>query len=147
MVGEVDLAEVQHDLASIGLDNLAGFFEPAVLTEWVAAGRALQSYAVLSAREADARGRSGDLMVVDVRGESEWLAGHIPGAHHFMLGYLTDRLDEIPAGRPVALVCSSGNRSAIGASILQAHGFGQVSNLSGGFDEWLAAGLPITRPT
>ena len=83
--------------------------------------------------------------VIDVRGESEWVAGHLPGARHIPLGYLTDRLDEVPRDRLVVLQCQSGGRSQIAAGLLQAHGIGKVSNLVGGLEAWQEAGLPVER--
>jgi hydroxyacylglutathione hydrolase len=62
-----------------------------------------------------------------------------------MLGYLAQRLDEVPADKPVVVLCRSGNRSAIGASLLQAHGIADVYNLQGGIRDWSAAGLPIVK--
>jgi hydroxyacylglutathione hydrolase len=82
-----------------------------------------------------------------VRARSEWDAGHIPGVPNIPLGYLTDRLDEIPADRPVVLQCQTGARSAIAASLLQARGVKDVVNLTGGFVGWEAAGNPVERET
>jgi hydroxyacylglutathione hydrolase len=56
-----------------------------------------------------------------------------------------ERLAEIPADKPVVVQCQTGNRSAIGASILQANGFKQVINLLGGIRDWEKAGLPVER--
>jgi hydroxyacylglutathione hydrolase len=61
------------------------------------------------------------------------------------LGYLRDRLDEVPAGRPLVLQCQAGGRSGIAAGLLQAAGVDGVVNLAGGFDAWSAAGLPVER--
>jgi hydroxyacylglutathione hydrolase len=77
------------------------------------------------------------------RGATEWAAGHLPGAIHIPLGYLAERLEQIPAGRPVVVQCQSGSRSSIAASILQRAGLGNVSNLSGGIAAWAGAGLPV----
>ena len=62
---------------------------------------------------------------------------------HIPLGYLSERLGEIPADRPVVLQCQAGGRSAIAASLLQRAGRTNVSNLVGGFDAWKGAGLPV----
>jgi hydroxyacylglutathione hydrolase len=88
---------------------------------------------------------AGEVIVVDVRNDHEWQAGHIPGARHLMLGYLPERVSEIPTDKPVLVQCQSGVRSAIGASILQAKGILNVMNLSGGINAWAAAGLPVER--
>ena len=76
---------------------------------------------------------------------AEWEAGHLPGVENLPLGYLADRLDEIPRERPVVVHCQGGARSAIAASVLQAHGFRNVVNLPGGFADWEAGGNPVER--
>ena len=83
--------------------------------------------------------------MLDVRGRTEWDAGHIAGATNIPVGYLTDRLDEIPRGKPLAIHCLGGARSAIAASVLQAAGFDDVLNVTGGYQEWAAAGNPIEQ--
>ena len=87
--------------------------------------------------------RLNEVTVIDVRNATEWATGHLPGAIHIPLGYLTDRLADIPTSRPIVVQCQSGNRSAVGASILERHGFSNVSNLTGGITAWAAANLPI----
>ena len=91
----------------------------------------------------DLASRLRDVTVVDVRSATEWKGGHLPGALHIPLGYLAERAAEIPAGRPVVVQCHSGARSAIGASVLERLGVGEVSNLTGGYSGWVAAGLPV----
>jgi hydroxyacylglutathione hydrolase len=137
--------DVTRDLTSIGLDNCAGYFEPAAVMAWAAAGHELQSYRMANAQQVAKEVQSGAVTVIDVRNLDEWAEGHIPGASHIMLGYLADRAGEIPAGKPVIVQCRAGNRSAVGASILQAQGVSVVANLIGGIEEWSAAGLPVTR--
>ena len=84
-----------------------------------------------------------ELTVIDVRGRSEWDAGHLPGVPNIPVGYLTDHLREIPTSRPLVVQCQSGARSAIAASVLQANGLTNVVNLTGGFDEWQKQKLPV----
>ena len=67
------------------------------------------------------------------------------GAPNIPVGYLAERLDEIPTEHPVVLHCQSGARSAIAASVLQARGLGNVVNMVGGYGAWQRAGLPVTR--
>jgi len=83
------------------------------------------------------------MVVLDVRGRSEWDAGHMPGAVHIPLAELPARLPEIPAGRPIAVHCQGGGRSAIAASVLRAAGASPVANVTGGFEAWTAAGFPV----
>jgi hydroxyacylglutathione hydrolase len=135
--------EAVRDLAMIGLDRVAGYFGSEVVDSWEAAGRKLQSVPQVSVAELEARMRDEDVAVVDVRGAAEWEAGRIPGVPNIPLGYLEERLEEIPADRPVVAHCQGGARSAIAAGLLQAKGYGNVLNLSGGFAEWYQTGRPV----
>jgi hydroxyacylglutathione hydrolase len=96
-------------------------------------------------RTIDARGLEAldDAVVVDVRADSEWNEGHIPGARHIFLADLVDEADELPRDRPVVIACQGGSRSSIGTSLLRARGFENVINFSGGFAEWQRIGLPV----
>ncbi len=89
--------------------------------------------------------RTDEIAVLDVRGRTEWEAGHIPGVENIPVGYLTDRLDEIPQDRPLVVHCQGGGRSAIAASLLRSKGFDNVINLGGGYGEWQAVGNPTER--
>jgi hydroxyacylglutathione hydrolase len=143
IAGQHTLVEIARDLASIGLDNCAGYFEIAAIGSYSAAGHELQCYdQVLPSQVADQLS-SGEAILIDVRNESEWAEGHIPGAKHIMLGYLAQRSNEIPADKPVVVQCRTGGRSAIGASILQAQGIPAVANMMGGIRDWELAELPL----
>ena len=78
--------------------------------------------------------------MIDVRGRSEWEAGHLPGVPNIPVGFLVKRLAEVPRDRPVVVHCQAGSRSAIAASVLQANGITNVVNLTKGFQEWAAPG-------
>jgi hydroxyacylglutathione hydrolase len=62
-----------------------------------------------------------------------------------MAGDLPYRLGELPHGRPVAVICASGFRASIGASLLRASGRDEVSWVAEGTPAWEAAGYPIER--
>jgi len=141
------LPQIMRDLTYIGLDKAAGYFDISELDAWLAAGQPSQSYEVITPAQIAARVAAGEVTVIDVRNNEEWESGHIPGAKHIMLGYLPERASEIPTDKPVLVQCRAGARSAIGASILQAKGLPNVMNLSGGFGDWVAAGLPVERDT
>ncbi|MFC4726778.1 rhodanese-like domain-containing protein [Coralloluteibacterium thermophilus] len=84
-------------------------------------------------------------LVVDVRSEEEYAAGHVPGAvslPHDRVGELADRLE---AGRELVLYCRSGRRSRIAGPELEARGF-RVRYLEGDYPAWEAAGLSVARP-
>ena len=137
--------EAVHDLAMIGLDQVAGFFGAAVIDAWTAEHRELATVPQMTSRELATALLTASVSVVDVRGAAEWAAGHLPGVPNIPLGYLTDRIGELPTDRPMVVHCQSGSRSAIAASVLRARGMKNVVNLVGGFVDWQAAGNPVER--
>ncbi|HSW38404.1 MAG TPA: rhodanese-like domain-containing protein [Acidobacteriota bacterium] len=83
---------------------------------------------------------AGEIVVLDVREANEYAAGRIPGSMWIPLGELADRADEVPADKPVALVCRSGSRSAQAVQILQKAGLTNIHNIAGGMNAWIADG-------
>ena len=142
--GAGDLDAVVRDLAMIGLDRIAGYFDAGVVEAWTTmSGRALGTVPQLDARDLAQSLRHGGVTLLDVRNENEWLTGHIFGARHVPLGHLVTRMSEVPKTKPVVVQCQSGARSAIGASLLLAHGYDRVINLTGGIGAWIEHGLPV----
>lgn len=86
------------------------------------------------------RARAGEALLVDVREDDEWAAGHAPGAVHHALGHLDPAA--LPSGRPVIAVCRSGARSSRAVAALTAAGVPAI-NLTGGMQGWQTAGLPV----
>ncbi len=84
-----------------------------------------------------------DAVMVDVREQNEWDAGHAPGAVHIPLGDLPSRLGELPEIEPLPVVCRSGNRSGRAVAWLTQQGFEAV-NVAGGMKDWAAADKPLT---
>jgi glyoxylase-like metal-dependent hydrolase (beta-lactamase superfamily II)/rhodanese-related sulfurtransferase len=82
--------------------------------------------------------------VIDVRTPPEWRAGHIEGSLNLPLNRLTDLLEGLPRDRALLIHCAGGYRSSIAASLLERHGFSQLTELAGGLAAWQAAGLPTT---
>jgi hydroxyacylglutathione hydrolase len=136
------LDEAVKDLSFIGLDRIGGYFAGDALTAWADGEGPLATVPQLSV--ADLAARRKHLTLLDVRNQNEWQAGHIAEARHIPLGWLPDRLGELPRDGEIAIHCQGGSRSAIAASLLQAHGF-RVLNLTPGFSGWLTAGMPIER--
>jgi hydroxyacylglutathione hydrolase len=137
------LDEAVRDLAMIGLDRVAGWFAGEAVAEYAADGRALGTVPQIAPQELAERLLGGEVTALDVRGRAEWEAGHLPGVENIPVGYLTQRLDELPRDRPLVVHCQSGARSAIAASVLRAGGMTNVVNLTGGFAAWEAGGHPV----
>jgi hydroxyacylglutathione hydrolase len=134
--------ELVRDLAGIGLDRVTGYFGSEVVEAWRTSQGQLQTIPSLGL-EMTERQRAGDTVLLDVRGEQEWSAGHIPGALNLPLGDLEQRLDEIPRTPTLVVHCQTGARAAMAASLLRAKGFPDVRVFTGGFAEWRSAGLPV----
>jgi rhodanese-related sulfurtransferase len=91
--------------------------------------------------EADRLVAAGGLMV-DVREDDEWAAGHAPVATHLPMGQVADRMGELPADRVIVCMCRVGGRSGSVALHLAGSGF-DVRNVAGGMVAWAAADLPV----
>lgn len=77
------------------------------------------------------------VQVVDIRNPGEVADGMVPGATHIPLPQLPNRLAELDSTRPVVVYCAGGWRSSVAASHLRAHGFGDVSDVLGGYNAWV----------
>jgi len=91
--------------------------------------------------EADRLVLAGAVMV-DVREDDEWEAGHAPVAVHVPVGQVVDRMDELPADRTIVCMCRMGGRSGSVAAHLAGAGY-DVRNIAGGMQAWAAVGLPV----
>lgn len=86
-------------------------------------------------------------VLIDVREESEWNAGHAVGALHVSRGVLERDIEKKVAdkGAKVVLYCGSGGRSALAADTLQKLGYTNVTSLAGGIRDYTQAGLPVEK--
>jgi rhodanese-related sulfurtransferase len=83
-----------------------------------------------------------DAVVLDVREDDEWAAGHAPAARHVPMSELTGRLGELPDDDPLYVVCRSGARSARVVAYLAGQGYPAV-NVDGGMQSWAAQGRAV----
>lgn len=96
----------------------------------------------------DARARqAAGALLVDVREESEWAAGHAAGATHLGKGVIERDVEaRIPdRGAEVLLYCGGGYRSVLAADALQRMGYTNVASVAGGWRAWQEAGAPVDR--
>ncbi|PAQ15325.1 MBL fold metallo-hydrolase [Bacillaceae bacterium SAOS 7] len=133
LIEEGNLSAILKALRSIGIDNTVGYMNVNAALEQVSE---LESYENIEPAAIQEKVEKGDIQVLDVRNQTEWDEGHIAGAIHVMLGTLPDRLDEVPQDQPILVQCAAGGRSAIAASVLQAKGIKNVTNLLGGYSRW-----------
>ncbi len=86
-----------------------------------------------------------DVLVIDVREQSEYDEGHIPGITLIPMNSVPGRLSEIPTDKTVVLACRSGNRSGQVFDYLKQQGYTNIHNLKGGIVAWQGAGLPVEK--
>jgi hydroxyacylglutathione hydrolase len=137
-----DLWPVTWHLLRIGYAPPVGWLAGG-MQAWGTSARPMPSFEALDAHQMNERLRSGDIDVIDVRQPAEWAEGHIEGATFITGAELPARIDEVSGPKPVVLVCGSGYRSSVVASLLAAHGR-PVVNFPGGMGAWRSAGYPTT---
>ena len=131
---------------AVGIRKLGGFLHGG-MTAWRAEGREVEGVERLQASELpERRELEPDLQVLDVREQAEWRAGHLPGSIHRPYHDLQAPPDGIDPALPVAVVCSSGQRSAVAASLLQRHGARAVVHVvNGGVGTLARRGVKLER--
>jgi hydroxyacylglutathione hydrolase len=126
---------------AVGTRRLAGFLHGG-MTSWRQEKRPVERIERMALSDLPAR--AGDVQILDVREQSEWDEGHIPGSS-FTPWHDLDRLpDDLDAARPIAVVCTSGQRAGVAASLLQRHGAEHVIHVvAGGVPLWGELGQPL----
>ena len=139
-------AEVLTRLARIGYDRVEGFLNSG-FGAWREADKPVGQIAQMSVDELHRRvtdesssvSPTSAPAILDVRTAAEWDGGHIAGARHLPLAELTQRVGEVPDGPRIAVLCGSGYRSAIAASLLKRAGRENLVNVTGGYAAYRAA--------
>jgi glyoxylase-like metal-dependent hydrolase (beta-lactamase superfamily II)/rhodanese-related sulfurtransferase len=128
---------------AVGVRNLGGYLAGG-MTSWRMEKRDVESIERIEVPELHER--DGGLQVLDVREETEWKDGHIPDSVHVPYHDIHSLPEGIDPEKPVAVICASGQRSAVAASLLKAHGAREVIHVvNGGVGTWERLGLPIER--
>jgi glyoxylase-like metal-dependent hydrolase (beta-lactamase superfamily II)/rhodanese-related sulfurtransferase len=141
-----DSGAVAMQLRRVGLDQVVGYLEGGMF-EWAKAGFATDHIAQLSAPELNRRiANGGDLTLVDVRSPGEYAQSHVQGAVNIPAPMLRTRHTELDPNRDIVLVCSTGHRSSLAASILKRNGFSRIWNVAGGMTGYSAAGFSPECP-
>ncbi len=135
MAPEEEVQEVATRFARIGYDHVLGHVAD---PEGYLLGREeqVERSSRLTAAQVEEACESGQVQLVDIRNIGELEAGTIPGARHLPLAELRDRMAQLDPERPVVLYCAGGWRSSVGASVLRAAGFTDVSDVLGGYNAW-----------
>lgn len=137
-----DLWDACWHLLRIGYDLPLGWLAGG-MSAWRTSGRPIATTPHWTVHELAERIGSG-VRVLDVRQPAEWRAGHIDGAVHIPGGELPERVGDVPRDGTLAVICSSGYRSSVAASLLAHQGRSRVVNVLGGMTAWRKAELPTT---
>ena len=132
---DAQMEDLTRKLMRIGLDNIYGY-----ITDVDALGIPLETADVIGLDEFTSYVSRDNIQIVDVRGLTEYEAGHVEGADHVFVGTIESNLDKISKDKQVVIHCQAGDRSALAYSVLAKHGFKNIKNFSGGMKEWVATG-------
>jgi hydroxyacylglutathione hydrolase len=135
---------VARSLIRMGYDDIAGYLTPSIVS-WYKAVYPIETLDLMTVVDLKEKIDEGeDWLVLDVRSRDEYIGGHIDGSLNIYVGLLEGRVDEVPEGRPTAVVCKSGTRSSFASSIILRAGRKNIHNVLGGMDAWNRAGYPVT---
>ena len=139
---DADALHAAELAAAVGVDRIAGYLAGG-FTSWREEKLPVASIERLTVDELYERRE--DLQILDVREQDEWDAGHIPGSV-FVPYHDIHALPDVDPERPVAVICASGQRAAVGASLVQRFGASEVLHVvDGGVGTWRRAGYPVVR--
>jgi len=139
--GPGQLWEVAWQLLRVGYDVPEGWLSGG-MAAWRAAAGEVDTLPQIDVHELAGRVDAVAVNVLDVRQPAEWAAGHIDGATFITGAELPGRIDEVPNHKPVAVICATGYRSSVAASLLAPVRPGRVLNVVGGMSAWTTSGYP-----
>ncbi len=132
-----DASWAATELGRIGFDRVVGVLRG--VENWRASGRGLASYRNVTIGDlTKSMASDPDLQVIDVRDPKEWEAGHLAGSiHHYVPDFETSLPVGIDPGRPLWLVCRTGNRASIAAGMVERLGGTPIVVATGGVPDAL----------
>ncbi|KUY17819.1 MBL fold metallo-hydrolase, partial [Elizabethkingia anophelis] len=134
--------EVITRLSRVGFDNVVGYLKGG-LSAWQSAGKETDSVERITPEEFAQR-YTEDAKIIDVRKEGEYAAEHIAEAYSRPLAYINTWIKDIDPKEHFFLHCAGGYRSMIAASILQARGYRNFTEVEGGFGKIKLTEVPTT---
>lgn len=130
-------------LARVGFDHVIGYLEGGI-EAWKKAGKEVDSVNRITPEQFSQEFKGKESVVVDVRRESEYAAQHVDEAFNKPLAYINDWINSIDPKQHFFLHCAGGYRSMIAASLLQARGYRNFSEIAGGFNAIAKTEVPTT---
>jgi glyoxylase-like metal-dependent hydrolase (beta-lactamase superfamily II)/rhodanese-related sulfurtransferase len=135
--------EVVTRLSRVGFDQVLGYLNGG-FEAWKASGKEVDTVHRISPDEFASKFEAGKSMVIDVRKESEYEAEHVEDAYSKPLAYINDWTKDIQPDQHFFMHCAGGYRSMIAASILQARGYRNFTEIEGGFGAISKTEVPKT---
>jgi hydroxyacylglutathione hydrolase len=137
--------EAVRQLIRIGYDDLRGYLEGGIAA-WEATNLPVAQVPVIPVEELNQRMRRGDApIVLDVRQDVEWRAGHLPRSINVEAGHLPAEELSLSQDDPVVVHCGHADRSTVSISVLERRGYRNLMLLDGGFSAWETAGYEAVR--
>jgi glyoxylase-like metal-dependent hydrolase (beta-lactamase superfamily II)/rhodanese-related sulfurtransferase len=130
-------------LSRVGFDNILGHLKGGFAT-WIASEKEIDTVNRISATQFSSEAKIGESKIIDVRKESEYAAEHVEDTYSKPLAYINDWVKDINPSEHFYLHCAGGYRSMIAASILQARGYRNFSEVDGGFNAIAQTNIPKT---
>jgi glyoxylase-like metal-dependent hydrolase (beta-lactamase superfamily II)/rhodanese-related sulfurtransferase len=130
-------------LSRVGFDQVLGHLKGGIAS-WISAGKMIGTVNRISAGEFAGQLGSDSSLVIDVRRESEYAKGHVSDARSLPLSDINNWMSQIDPDQHFFLHCAGGYRSMIAASILQSRGIRNFSEVEGGYNAIMQAGVPTT---
>jgi hydroxyacylglutathione hydrolase len=127
----------------LGFDNICGYLCGGI-NVWQEAGKPISTVGTVSVFELKEKLERQEILVLDVREPSEWKQGIIEGAKNLFFADLAEKVDLLPKDKPIAAICTVGNRTSIATSILKQKGFKKIHNVLGGMSAWSSLGYATT---
>lgn len=130
-------------LSRVGFDNILGHLKGG-FEAWKTTGFDVDTVNRISAEQFEKEVKIGESTIIDVRKEGEYEAEHVEDAYSKPLAYINNWVKDINPNEHFFLHCAGGYRSMIAASILQARGYRNFSEIDGGFNAIAKTELPRT---
>ncbi len=131
-------------LSRVGFDNILGHLDGG-FPSWKAAGKDVDEVNRISAAEFAQRVKVGEDKVLDIRKDSEYAAEHVEDAYNRPLAYINEWIKDINPNEHFYMHCGSGYRSMVAASILEARGYRNFTEVDGGFQAISETSVPKTN--
>lgn len=130
-------------LSRVGFDNILGHLKGG-FAAWLASGKQADVIDRITAEQFAGLFKKGESKVLDVRKESEYAAEHVEDAYNRPLQYINDWIKDVNPQEHFFMHCGGGYRSMSAASILQARGYRNFTEIAGGFGEIAKTSVPKT---